>query len=266
MSQLLPAVFIGHGNPMNALDDNVNSRQWQALRSALPRPRAILAISAHWVTDGVAVTAMAQPETIHDFYGFPQQLAEFQYPAPGDPELARRVGSLLAPEPVALDLEWGLDHGVWSVLAHLYPDADIPVVQLSLNGREGAAWHLGLARRLRRLRDEGVLILGSGNVVHNLHRMDWGRPDTSHDWAIRFNAETRDALLAGDLEALAAQAFPDQTRPDAVLAVPTAEHYLPLLYIAALRDEAEPMSLFNDRFVYGAIGMLSLIVGESRSS
>ncbi len=250
---------------MNALEDNVNSRAWHALRTDLPRPRAILAISAHWMTEGTAVTAMAEPETIHDFYGFPQKLAEFQYPAPGDPELARRAVSLLAPEPVRLDLEWGLDHGVWSVLAHLYPEADIPVVQLSLNGRQGAAWHLDLARRLRPLRDEGVLILGSGNVVHNLRRMDWGRPDASHDWATRFNTATREALQAGDLDTLAALAFPDETQPDAVLAVPTPEHYLPLLYIAALRDRNEPLALFNDRIEYGTIGMMSVIVGETRS-
>jgi 4,5-DOPA dioxygenase extradiol len=264
MSPQLPALFIGHGNPMNALEDNVNSRVWHALHSRLPRPRAILAISAHWVTEGAAVTAMAQPETIHDFYGFPQKLADFKYPAPGDPELARRVASLLAPATVRLDLEWGLDHGVWSVLTHLYPEADVPVVQLSLNGREGVAWHLNLARRLRPLRAEGVLVLGSGNVVHNLRRMDWGRPDASHDWAIRFNSTVSEALQTGDLETLAAQAFPDQTRPDAGLAVPTAEHYLPLLYIAALREEREPLTIFNDRIEYGAIGMMSVIVGEAR--
>jgi 4,5-DOPA dioxygenase extradiol len=261
MMNRLPALFIGHGNPMNALDDNADSQAWRALAAELPRPRAILAISAHWVTAGIAVTAMAQPETIHDFYGFPRRLAEFQYPAPGAPELASRVASLLAPATVTLDAEWGLDHGAWSVLAHFYPAADIPVIQLSLNGREDASWHLELAKRLQPLRDEGVLILGSGNVVHNLGRMDWNRPDAAHDWAARFNTIVKDALLAGDLAALASWAFPDETMPDARLAVPTPEHYLPLLYIAALRDAGEPLSFFNDWIEYGAIGMVGVKMG-----
>ncbi len=260
-----PTLFIGHGNPMNALEDNLNSQAWRALGADLPRPRAILMISAHWVTAGVAVTAMPRPETIHDFYGFPHKLAEFQYPAPGDPELARRVASLLAPTAVTLDKEWGLDHGSWSVLTHLYPKAEIPVVQLSLNGREDANWHLELAQRLRPLRDEGVLIVGSGNVVHNLRRMNWGQPDATYDWAVRFNNEVKRALQAGTLGALASWAFPDATMADAQLAVPTPEHYLPLLYIAALGDADEPLELFNDRFEYGAIGMLGVKVGAARS-
>lgn len=261
MSHTMPALFVGHGNPMNALDDNANTRAWNALAAELPRPRAVLAISAHWVTPGLAVTAMAEPETIHDFYGFPRRLAEVSYPAPGDPALAARVADLLAPEPVALDTEWGLDHGAWSVLVHLYPGADVPVVQLSLDGRLGADGHLALARRLRPLRDEGVLVLGSGNVVHNLGRMDWHRPEAAFDWAERFNAATKEALLAGDLDRLAGFAFPDESMADARLAVPTAEHYLPLLYIAALRDAGERLAFFNDRMEYGAIGMLGLRVG-----
>jgi 4,5-DOPA dioxygenase extradiol len=261
MTQHLPAVFIGHGNPMNALDDSANSHAWRTLAADLPRPRAILAISAHWVTAGTAVTAMAKPETIHDFYGFPRQLSEFQYPAPGDPKLARRVAERLAPAPVTLDVEWGLDHGAWSVLTHLYPNADIPVVQLSLNNHEDANWHLDLAKRLRPLRDEGVLILGSGNVVHNLGRMDWGRPDAAHDWATRFNKAAKQALQAEDMTTLAAWAFPDKTLSDARMAVPTPEHYLPLLYIAALRGADEPLTFFNDRIEYGAIGMLGVRVG-----
>lgn len=258
MNQRLPALFVGHGNPMNAIEDNANSRAWRELATGLPRPKAILAISAHWVTAGVAVTAMESPETIHDFYGFPRRLAECQYPAPGDPGLARRIAGLLAPEPVTLDQDWGLDHGAWSVLTHLFPKADIPVLQLSLDGRKGGAWHLALARRLKPLRDEGVLILGSGNVVHNLARMDWGRPDAAHDWAVRFNAATRDALVSGDLAALAGWAFPDDAASDAGLAVPTPEHYLPLLYVAALREPDEAVSFFNDRIEYGAIGMLGM--------
>jgi 4,5-DOPA dioxygenase extradiol len=258
MSQRLPALFVGHGSPMNAIEDNADSRAWHELAAALPRPKAILAISAHWVTAGVAVTAMARPETIHDFYGFPRRLAECQYPAPGDPELARRVASLLAPEPVTLDQDWGLDHGAWSVLLHLFPAADVPVLQLSLNGREGGAWHLALARRLKPLRDEGVLILGSGNVVHNLGRMDWARPEGGYDWAVRFNEATREALVSGDLASLAGRAFPEDAASDAGLAVPTPEHYLPLLYIAALREPGEAMTFFNDRIEFGAIGMLGM--------
>ena len=164
-----PALFVGHGSPMNTLEDNANSRTWRDWGARLPHPRAILAISAHWETDGLAVTAMPCPRTLHDFSGFPRRLAEFTYPAPGDPDLARRVAELLAPEPVRLDQDWGLDHGAWSILAHLYPGAGIPVVQLSLDSKRDAAAHFALGQRLRHLRDEGVLILGSGNIVHNLH-------------------------------------------------------------------------------------------------
>lgn len=258
MSQRLPALFVGHGSPMNAIEDNADSRIWRELGATLPRPEAILVVSAHWVTPGLAVTAMERPETIHDFYGFPRRLAECDYPAQGEPALARRIADLLAPETAALDSEWGLDHGAWSVLLHLFPKADVPVLQLSLNGRQGAEWHLALAERLRPLREEGVLILGSGNVVHNLVRMDWGRPEGGYDWAVRFNEATKTALVAGDLAALAGWAFPDDPASDAGLSVPTPEHYLPLLYIAALRAPDEAMSFFNDRIEYGAIGMLGM--------
>jgi 4,5-DOPA dioxygenase extradiol len=185
-----PALFVGHGNPMNTLEDNVNSRAWRDWGECLPKPRAILAISAHWETQGVAVTAMPCPRTIHDFAGFPERLAKFTYPAPGDPHLARRVAELLAPETVVQDQQWGLDHGVWSILAHLYPTATIPVVQLSLDSNRDAAAHYALGRRLRPLRDEGVLILASGNIVHNLRRMDWDRREGGFIWAERFNLKT----------------------------------------------------------------------------
>ena len=260
MNSLTPALFVGHGSPMNALEDNADSRTWRALevlfRGLSQPPRAILAISAHWLTRGVAVTAMAAPETIHDFSGFPRELGELAYPAAGDPVLAARVASLLAPEPVLLDREWGLDHGVWSVLVHLFPAADIPVVQLSLDAGRDAAAHYQLAMRLRPLRDEGVLIMASGNVVHNLQRMDWQHPDRAFDWALRFSQRVRRQLEAGEHAGLC-----DLSDADAQLAVPTPEHFLPLLYLAAVREAGEPIHCFNDHIEYGSIGMLSCRVG-----
>lgn len=256
-----PALFIGHGNPMNALERNANSLSWRGIGAGLPRPRAILAISAHWVTPGVSVTAMERPETIHDFGGFPRELFEFQYPAPGDPGLAARVAALLAPTPVGQAMDWGLDHGAWSVLAHLFPEADIPVIQLSLDGTRPPAWHFELARHLMPLRDEGVLILSSGNAVHNLRRMVWGRPEKCFDWAHRFNGQVRRALLDSDHATLVALISEGDAGEDAHLAVPTPEHYLPLLYAAAQRREGEPIELFNDHIEYGSIGMLSCRVG-----
>jgi len=261
MSTRIPALFVGHGTPMNTLERNVNSDAWRHIASDLPRPEAILAISAHWYTPGLAVTATDQPATLHDFSGFPRELFEFRYPAPGDPALAERVRALLEPLPVASDLEWGLDHGTWSVLAHLYPGADIPVVHLSLDSTRPPAWHADVARRLAPLRDEGVLILGSGNVVHNLRRMDLARPESVFDWAERFSAEVRQALLAGDLEALVDFVSEEALREEVRLAVPTLEHYLPVLYVAAQQREDDPIRLFNDRIEYGSIGMLCCRVG-----
>jgi 4,5-DOPA dioxygenase extradiol len=252
------ALFIGHGNPMNALTTNNNSQAWAAMVKGLPCPRAVLVISAHWLTRGVAVTAMPQPQTIHDFAGFPVALNEFQYPARGDPQLAAEVAALLAPQTVTLDSEWGLDHGAWSVLTHLFPAADIPVLQLSLDVSKTAAEHYAMARNLRPLRDDGVLILGSGNVVHNLRRMNWQQPDSAYDWAARFNDRIRQSLLNHDHAALL-----ELTGDDAKLAVPTPEHYWPLLYIAAQQAEDESLELFNDRIEYGAIGMLSCRIGSA---
>ncbi|MDD5363900.1 MAG: 4,5-DOPA dioxygenase extradiol [Gallionellaceae bacterium] len=258
MTTTMPVLFLGHGNPMNALEDNADSRFWRDLARQLPRPRAILAISAHWETRGIAVTAAARPQTIHDFHGFPASLAAFQYPAPGEPELAARIAGMLAPEPVALDTAWGLDHGAWSLLAHLYPAADIPVVQLGLDLGRDPAGHYHLARRLRPLRNEGVLVLASGNVVHDLRRMDWRQPDLEFDWARRFSDRVRDRLGAGDHGALID--YSDLTA-EANQAVPTPEHFLPLLYAAALANEGEAPRFFNDRIEYGSIGMLSLGYG-----
>lgn len=247
----LPALFIGHGNPLHALAETIHSLAWRDMIADLPRPRAILCISAHWLTRGVAVTAMAQPKTIHDFSGFPEALNAVQYPAPGDPALAAEIARMLSPQEVTLDVDWGLDHGAWAVLTHLYPKADIPVLQLSLDVGKSPAEHFALAQKLQPLREQGVLILGSGNIVHNLGRMNWRQPDSAHDWATRFNHRIRQHLQDHDSTALF-----DLNDTDARLAAPTPEHYWPLLYIAAQQMPGDTVSLHNDRIEYGSIGML----------
>lgn len=258
----MPAVFFGHGNPMNAMQDNAWTRAWNTLGATLPKPRAILCVSAHWYFPGLAVTAQRQPPTIHDFGGFPDALYRMQYPAPGSPELATRVAALLDPLPVAMDHEWGLDHGTWSVLTHAYPAADIPVVQLSLDSRQPAAWHYALARRLAPLREEGVLIVGSGNLIHNLHAYSWGRhPVTAYDWAIRFETLARQRMSAHDFTPLIDYAA---LGPDALLASPTPDHYLPLLYVLAQHQEGEPLDYPVEGFDGGSISMLAVQVGAAR--
>lgn len=257
-TQRMPALFIGHGNPMNALQDNQCTQSWQSLGAQIQRPKAILAISAHWTTRGTAVTAMATPATIHDFGGFPQELFDIAYPAPGDPELAARVRALLAPLPLTMDQAWGLDHGSWSVLCKMYPAADVPVVQLSLDLTQDAAFHLDLGRRLAPLREEGVLIIGSGNLVHNLRTLSWDGTTPAFDWAQRFNNTMRDCLLAHDSAPLLHAMTAD---PDARLSIPTSEHFLPLLYIVGSKQPDENITLFNDVIELGSIGMLSLGYG-----
>jgi len=254
----MPAVFIGHGSPMNTLERNRYTDAWQRIGASMPKPKAILCVSAHWMTRGTAVTAMDRPRTIHDFGGFPQELFEFQYPAPGSPRLAARVRDLLAPVNVQLDQSWGLDHGSWSVLAHLFPDANLPVVQLSLDAALEPSAHYALAARLAPLRDEGVLIVGSGNVVHNLGRILWAEDATPYDWAQRFNETVRARLAAREHQLLINYlAFGD----DARLSVPTSEHYLPLLYVLALQTADETITLPIDGIEHGSIGMLTAIVG-----
>ncbi|MDE3196125.1 MAG: 4,5-DOPA dioxygenase extradiol, partial [Acidobacteriota bacterium] len=224
-----PAIFFGHGNPMNALADNEYTRAWRGIGDRTGKPKAILAISAHWFVPGAAVTVSTAPRTIHDFGGFPRELYRVRYPAPGDPDLALRVQKLLAPLPVVLDNSWGLDHGTWSVLKHVYPDADVPVVQLSIDETKPAAFHFEAGLRLAQLRDEGVLIAGSGNLVHNLHAYAWGRhaPDP-YDWAVRFEGEVRQAIQAREFAPLVEY---EKLGRDAMLSIPTPEHYLPLLYV-----------------------------------
>lgn len=252
-----PALFLGHGSPMNALEDNRHTRTWEALGRRSGKPSAILAVSAHWTTRGTAVTAMPAPRTIHDFGGFPQALFDVRYPAPGDPVLAARVRELLAPTEVGLDETWGLDHGTWSVLCKLYPQADVPVVQLSLDMTQPPAFHLELGRRLRPLRDEGVMIFATGNAVHNLRTMRWGS-SAAFDWAQRFDARIRGFLEQGEVEALAEAANADE---DARRSVPTIEHYLPLLYVAGARREDERFKIVNDGIEMGSISMLGFGAG-----
>lgn len=255
----MPTIFFGHGNPMNALHENDWSRGWAAIGQRLPRPRAVLVVSAHWYLPGTAVTAMAAPRTIHDFGGFPRELFEVQYAAPGDLELARRVRDLLQPLDVRADLSWGLDHGTWSVLRHVFPAADVPVVQLSIDEAQPPAFHYGLGRLLRPLRDEGIVLIGSGNVVHNLHAYAWGRhPAEPFDWALRFEATARELMLRGDHQALTDY---EALGRDAELSIPTPDHYLPLLYVLGASDENDAVTFPVEGMDGGSISMLSVQFG-----
>ncbi len=259
-AQRLPAIFFGHGNPMNALDHNAYTEAWAAIAQGLPRPRAILAISAHWYVPGTHVTAALAPRTIHDFGGFPRELYDVQYPAPGDPMLASRVQELLAPLSVGRDEHWGLDHGTWSVLVHAYPNADVPVVQLSIDETQPPAFHYDLGRRLAPLRDEGVLIVGSGNLVHNLHAFAWGRHSVQQFvWAQRFEAQARGFLDAREHGPLIDY---EDLGEDALLSVPTPDHYLPLLYVIATQDEHDAVSYPVAGGDGGSISMLSIQIGQ----
>jgi 4,5-DOPA dioxygenase extradiol len=255
----MPAVFVGHGNPMHALSRNTYTQAWSAIAAGLPaRPRAILSVSAHWYVPKTMVTSMEKPRTIHDFGGFPRELHEVQYPAPGSPELAAEVVDLLLPV-AALDASWGLDHGTWSVLVHMFPDADIPVVQLSIDETRDATWHYEIALRLAPLRARGVLIVGSGNIVHNLHAYSWGKHNTQpYDWAVRFENMVRDSLRSGEAESLITY---EKLGKDALLSVPTPDHYLPFLYVLAQCQGKEEISFPVEGFDGGSISMLGVQIG-----
>lgn len=259
MSERMPAIFFGHGNPMNAVSQNAWTEGWTSIGQNIRRPKAILCISAHWYVPAVAVTAMDQPRTIHDFGGFPRELFEYQYPAPGSPELASRVSELLG-EGVHLDeRQWGLDHGTWSVLCHVYPEADIPIVQLSIDETQPGEWHYELAAKLRPLRDEGVLIIGSGNLIHNLHTYAWGKHNVEpFDWALRFEETTRSLIINNDHQPLVNY---ESLGKDALLAAPTPDHYLPLLYVLAQKQEDESVGFPVEGFDGGSISMTAVQIG-----
>ena len=254
----MPAAFLGHGSPMNALERNRFTDAWRSFGASVTRPRAILMVSAHWYVNATAVTAMARPRTIHDFFGFPQPLFDVQYPAPGLPELAEEVADIARPDHVGADLDgWGLDHGTWSVLVHAFPDADVPVVQLSINALKPPAWHVELGARLSRLRERGVLLMASGNVVHNLRAIDWAQPDAGFDWARRFDEHAHQVLTErpGDAASLVAHR-------DYAMAAPTPEHFLPVLYIAGAAAAAgTPAQTLVDGYAYGSLSMTSYGVG-----
>jgi 4,5-DOPA dioxygenase extradiol len=257
MTETMPTIFIGHGTPENAIRQNAWTDAWARLGRELPSPRAILAVSAHWHVPGVAVTANRRPPTVHDFGDLLRHLDVIEYPAPGSEELVQRVQALLAPERVYAEHDWGLDHGVWSVLVHMRPEADVPVVQLSMDRRRAPAAHLELARRLAPLRDEGVLVMATGNLVHNLSRYRRGEWPPPPDWAERFEGCVREALLAGDEEALLGCLDGE----DARLAVPTPEHFLPLLYAVALRRAGDRVAFPTDGYEGGSVSMLSVSFG-----
>ena len=262
MPKLMPAVFFGHGNPLNALAKNAYTDRWQAMGSQMPQPRAIVCISAHWYIEAAAVTISTNPATIHDFGGFPRELYQVQYPAPGDPELARRLQKLLSPVPVTLDQSWGLDHGTWSVLCHVYPRADVPIVQLSIDATKPPAFHYEIGQRIAALREEQILIVGSGNLVHNLHAYSWGRHSVSaYDWAISFESRVRELLSARDHGPLVE--YEEKLGKEAILSVPTPDHYLPLLYVVGTGTARDPVSFPVEGVDGGSVSMLAVQVGGS---
>ena len=257
-SPKMPVLFLGHGSPMNAIEENEFVQGFRKVALELPTPKAILCISAHWETNGTFVTAMEQPQTIHDFGGFPKELFEVQYPAPGSPELARRTKEIITSAEVGMDHNWGLDHGAWSVIKHLYPKANIPVIQMSLDYRKSPQYHYELAKELSSLREKGVLIIGSGNMIHNLSKVDWEKIDVvdhAYDWAAEARSKMNHFILDCDHKPLIEY---HKQGKEFQLAIPTPEHYLPLLYTLALQDKNESISLFNDKAVAGSLTMTSV--------
>lgn len=258
---VLPALFMGHGSPMNGIEDNDFSRTWATMGQQIEKPKAVLVISAHWLTRGTHITAMPEPRTIHDFGGFPQELFEVQYPAPGSPELAETTANLIHTTDVGLDHDWGLDHGTWTVVRHMYPDADIPVLQLSIDYAKPPQYHYELAKEIASLRKKGVLIIGSGNMVHNLRMVAWDKlrePEYGYDWAIEMNKVFKHKIGNRDHNALIDY---QSLNKAATLAVPTPDHYYPLLYTLGLQSKNDDISFFNDRLVGGSLNMTSVKIG-----
>lgn len=260
-TERMPVLFLGHGSPMNAIEENQFVQGFRKVAHEIPKPNAILCVSAHWFTDGTFVTAMKMPKTIHDFYGFPKELFDVDYPAPGSPELAAETVQILAPNLVEEDHNWGLDHGAWSVIRHMYPEADIPVIQLSIDYTKPPQYHFDLAQKLNQLRDKGILIIGSGNVVHNLRMVDYKNIDTvgfGYDWAVEAREKTNNWLLDGNFQNLI-----DYQKQGTSLqyAVPTPDHYLPLIYSLGLKNQSENLQLFNDELIGGSLSMTSVRIG-----
>jgi 4,5-DOPA dioxygenase extradiol len=260
--QVMPVLFIGHGSPMNGIEDTEFSRRWSQMAKEIPVPKAVLVVSAHWFTRGTKITAMDFPKTIHDFGGFPQELFDVQYKAPGHPGLAKEAAGLLHSAQVELDHDWGLDHGAWTVIRHMYPDANIPVLQLSIDYTKGAQYHYDLAKELHALRKKGVLIIGSGNMVHNLRMVAWDKLNDigyAYDWAIKINDKFKELIQSGNHKALINYS---SLGSEALLAIPTPEHYLPLMYILGLQENKDEISFFNDKAVAGSLTMTSVKFGH----
>ncbi|WP_294199545.1 4,5-DOPA dioxygenase extradiol [uncultured Chryseobacterium sp.] len=257
----MPVLFLGHGSPMNAIEENRFVQGFRKMATEIPKPNAILCISAHWFTRGTKVTAMDMPRTIHDFGGFPQPLFDVEYPAPGDPALAKETAGLLAPVPVEEDHSWGLDHGAWSVIKHLYPEADIPVIQMSIDYTKPPQYHFDLAKKLNKLREKGILIIGSGNIIHNLRLIDWrniNTPGAGWDWAIEAREKTNHWILDGNFKNI----IEYQNQGISLqYAIPTPDHYLPLVYTLGLKTSSDELSLFNDELIGGSLSMTSVRIG-----
>ena len=256
MTEKMPVLFVGHGNPMNVMEDNEFSRAWEAAGKALPKPKAVICISAHWVTRGTMVTAMDKPRTIYDFYGFPPEMYEIRYDAPGAPDLAEQVRRIIKNTEVKPDLDWGLDHGTWTVLKRMFPQADVPVIQMSLDANIEAQKHYDISRQLKELREEGVLIIGSGNIVHNLRMARFD--DSAYDWAVEFDQRIANWITQNDHDPIIHYEKGDQA---AALAINSAEHYVPLLYTLALKEENEPVTFFADKVMGGSLSMRSVRIG-----
>jgi 4,5-DOPA dioxygenase extradiol len=259
--QLMPVLFVGHGSPMNGIEDNEFSRRWTAMAKEMPTPKAVLVVSAHWFTKGTLITAMDFPPTIHDFGGFPKELFEVQYPAPGNPALVKETASLIHTADVALSHDWGLDHGTWTIVRHMYPDAKIPVLQLSIDYTKDAKYHYELSKEIYQLREKGVLIIGSGNLVHNLRMVAWDKlnePEYGYDWAMQINQTFKELIANNDHEKLIQY---QKLGKEAMLAIPTPEHYLPLIYTLGLKQKNDAVSFFNDKAVGGSLTMTSVKFG-----